>query len=57
LSLNRERLVKINIYLLAPAFVFVRLLDMPLAGGEAAREVLISAAGILYPANCSASVK
>lgn len=35
--LNLETLVKINLYLLVPAFIFVRLLDTPLAGGEALR--------------------
>lgn len=39
-ALSLETLVKINIYLLVPAFVFVRLLDTPLAGGEAARVML-----------------
>lgn len=39
-TLSLETLVKVNIYLLVPAFVFVRLLDTPLAGGEAARVML-----------------
>lgn len=31
--LNLESLVKLNLYLMVPAFIFVRLLDTPLAGG------------------------
>ena len=46
-ALNLETLVKINIYLLVPAFVFVRLLDTPLAGGEAARVMFCTLAVIL----------
>jgi malate permease and related proteins len=46
-SLNLETLVKINIYLLVPAFVFVRLLDTPLAGGEAARVMFCTLSVIL----------
>lgn len=36
-SLSLDTLVKINIYLLVPAFIFVRLLDTPLEGSEALR--------------------
>ena len=34
-SLQLESLVKLNLYLMVPAFVFVRLLDTPLGGKEA----------------------
>lgn len=32
-KLNLESLVKLNLYLMVPAFIFVRLLDTPLTGG------------------------
>lgn len=46
-ALSLETLVKINLYLLVPAFIFVRLLDTPLAGGEAARVMLCTLSVIL----------
>ena len=55
-SLSLETLVKINIYLLVPAFVFVRLLDTPLEGGEAARVMLCTLAVILLAGVLSAVV-
>ena len=39
-KLNLESLVKLNLYLMVPAFAFVRLLDTPLVGGGEGRIML-----------------
>lgn len=36
-KLNLESLVKLNLYVMVPAFIFARLLDTPMAGHEAGR--------------------
>ncbi len=36
-KLHLESLVKLNLYVMVPAFVFARLLDTPMAGGDAGR--------------------
>jgi len=54
-ALNLETLVKINIYLLVPAFIFVRLLDTPLAGGEAAR-VMLCTIGVMILAGLFSAI-
>ncbi len=46
-KLNLESLVKLNLYLMVPAFVFVRLLDTPMAGGAAGKIVLTTFATLL----------
>lgn len=55
-GLNLETLVKINIYLLVPAFVFVRLLDTPLAGRDAMRVMVCALAVILLAGILSRTV-
>ena len=55
-SLHLETLVKINIYLLVPAFIFVRLVDTPLAGREAGRVMLCTLLVILLAGVLSALV-
>ena len=39
-ALNLESLVKLNLYLLVPSFVFARLMDAPMSGAEAGRIML-----------------
>ena len=39
-KLNLESLVKLNLYVMVPAFIFARLLDTPMAGHEAGRIML-----------------
>jgi hypothetical protein len=46
-ALNLESLVKINIYLLVPAFVFARLMGAPMSGREAGRIMLCAFAVIV----------
>jgi hypothetical protein len=47
-ALNLESLVKINIYLLVPAFVFARLMDAPMSGREAGR-IMLCAFSVIAP--------
>lgn len=46
-GLNLETLVKVNLYLLVPGFVFVRLLTAPMSGAEAGRIMGVSLGVIL----------
>jgi len=46
-GLNLETLVKVNLYLLVPGFVFVRLLTAPMSGAQAGRIVGVSLGVIL----------
>lgn len=46
-TLHLESLVKLNIYLLVPAFVFARLMDTPMSGAEAGRIMACAFAIIL----------
>ena len=39
-KMNLESLVKLNLYVAVPAFIFARLLDTPMAGHEAGRIVI-----------------
>lgn len=51
--LHLESLVKLNIYLLVPAFIFSRVVDTELGGGEALRIVSFTAATIASMFLCS----
>ena len=46
-TLHLQSLVKLNLYLMVPAFVFVHLLDTPMAGGEAGKIVATAFTTIL----------
>jgi predicted permease len=45
--LNLESLVKLNLYLMVPAFVFVHLLDTPMAGAAASKIVITAFSTLL----------
>lgn len=46
-GLNLETLVKLNIYVLVPCFIFTRLMDTPMSGHEAGRIMLSTALMVL----------
>jgi predicted permease len=51
--LHLETLIKLNIYLLVPAFIFARVVDTELSGGEALRIVAFTAGTIATMFLCS----